>query len=72
MKTEQKYVWKKRLSASEENFIVSDLSLLFKNPDFDADNDQIFELGPEVKLKMQIVAIPTEPVKRDHSWENKE
>jgi len=45
MKTEQKYVWKKRLSASEENFIVSDLSLLFKNPDFDADNDQIFELG---------------------------
>jgi hypothetical protein len=72
MKTEQKYVWRKRLSVSEENFIVSDLSLLFKNPDFDADNDQIFELGPEVKLKMQIVTIPTHPVKRKHSWENKE
>jgi hypothetical protein len=72
MKTEQKYVWRKRLSASEENFIVSDLSLLFKNPDFDADNDQIFELGPEVKIKMQIVTIPASPVTRTHSWENKE
>jgi hypothetical protein len=58
VKTEQKYVWRKR-SASEELFIVSDLSLLFKRLDFDADNDQIFELGREVKLKMDIVAIPT-------------
>ena len=72
MKTEQKYVWRKRLSASEENFIVSDLSLLFKNPDFDADNDQIFELGREVKLKMDIVAIPAQRLTRDYSWENKE
>ena len=72
MRTEQKYVWRKRLSASEENFIVSDLSLLFKNPDFDADNDQIFELGREVKLKMDIVVIPAQRLTRDHSWENKE
>jgi hypothetical protein len=71
MKTEQKYVWRKR-SASEELFIIDDLTLLFKNPDFDADNDQIFELGPEVKLKMDIVAIPAQRITRDHSWENKE
>jgi hypothetical protein len=71
VKTEQKYLWVKR-SASEELLIVSDLSLLFKRLDFDADNDKIFELGREVKLKMDIVAIPAQRLTRDHSWENKE
>jgi hypothetical protein len=69
MKTKPKYLWE---NATGTLVIVSDLSLLFKQPDFDADNDKIFELGREVKLKMHIVAIPTHPVKRDHSWENKE
>jgi hypothetical protein len=69
MKTEQKYLWE---NDNGELRIISDLSLLFKNPDFDAYNDQIFELGPEVKLKMQIVAIPAQRLTRDHSWENKE
>lgn len=68
VKQEQKYLWE---NASGELLIISDLTLLFKRLDFDADNDKIFELGPEVKLKMQIVAIPTEPVKRDRYWENK-
>jgi hypothetical protein len=69
MKTELKYLWE---NGNGELRIISDLSLLFKRLDFDADNDQIFELGREVKLKMDIVAIPAHPVKRDHSWENKE
>jgi hypothetical protein len=69
MKKERKYLWE---NASGELLIISDLTLLFKRLDFDADNDKIFELGPEVKLKMQIVAIPTHPVKREPSWENKE
>jgi hypothetical protein len=69
VKTELKYLWE---NATGTLVIVSDLSLLFKQPDFDADNDKIFELGPEVKLKMQIVAIPAQRLTRDHSWENKE
>lgn len=33
---------------------------------------KIFELGREVKLKMQVVLNLTEPVTRNHPWENKE
>lgn len=69
MKREQQYLWE---NARGEILIISDLPSLFKNPDFDADNDKIFELGREVKLKMDIVAIPTQRLTRDHSWENKE
>lgn len=72
MKREQQYIWIN--DGKVHPFFISskDLSSLFKNPDFDADNDKIFELGPEVKLKMQIVAIPAQRLTRDHSWENKE
>lgn len=68
MEKEKKYLWQ---HAGRELRIIDDLSLLFKRLDFDAEMDQIFELGPEVKLKMQIVAIPAHPVKREPSWENK-
>ena len=72
MKREQQYIWIN--DGKVHPFFISgkDLPSLFKNPDFDADNDKIFELGPEVKLKMQIVAIPAQRLTRDHSWENKE
>jgi hypothetical protein len=70
MKKEQKYVW--IAMNCKPPVIINDLAALFKHPDFDADNDQIFELGPEVKIKMQIVTIPAHPVKREPSWENKE
>lgn len=69
MKKEQKYVW---IKAGRTPVIITDLTILFRSPDFDADDDNVFELGPEVKLKMQIVTIPTHPVKREPSWENKE
>ncbi len=71
MKTEQRYVWI-RCEGAPVIVFAKELETLFKDSRYDADNDKIFELGSEVKLKMQIAAIPTHPVKRNHTWENKE
>lgn len=70
MKTEQKYVW-----LSERAPVIinsSELELIYKDSRYNADKDQIFELGPEVKIKMQIVTIPAHPVTRSYSEANKE
>lgn len=64
-----KYVW---VSAEKPPVIITDLAAVFKHSAYRADYDQIFELGREVKIKIDIVAIPSGPVKRDYSWENKE
>ena len=70
MKHGQRYVWISRHAPAI--IFANELECLLKDSRYDPENDKIFELGAEVKLKMQIVAIPTQPVKRDHSWENKE
>lgn len=70
METEQKYVW-----LSERAPVIinsSELELIYKDSRYNADKDQIFELGPEVKIKMQIVTIPAHPVTRSYSEANKE
>ena len=70
METEQKYVW-----LSERAPVIinsSELELIYKDSRYNADKDRIFELGPEVKIKMQIVTIPAHPVTRSYSEANKE
>ena len=74
MKQEQKYVWISNRDSNRAPVIVfaNELELLYKDPKYNAENDKIFELGPEIKLKMQIVITPTHPVPRSFSEENKE
>ncbi len=70
MKTEQKYVW-----LSERAPVIinsSELELIYKDSRYNADKDRFFELGPEVKIKMQIVTIPAHRVTRSYSEANKE
>ena len=70
MKQEQRYVWIS--NRAPVIVLANELELLYKDPKYNAENDKIFELGPEVKLKMQIVTIPTHPVTRSFSEANKE
>jgi hypothetical protein len=71
MKKEQKYILI-RPGSSPTILHANELESVYKDIRYNADTDQIFELGPEVKIKMQIVTIPAGPVTRTHSWENKE
>lgn len=61
MKTEKHYIWSKQGQAL---VMVNDIKWLCKNPEFDPDEDKIYELGPEVKIEMSIKVIPAKPVFR--------
>ena len=65
----KRYVWMKR---GKNSIIITDLKALYNNLEYDPAQDTIYELGPEIKIQMQIIAIPAHPVTRNHSWENKE
>jgi hypothetical protein len=56
MKTEKQYVW-----LSERTPIIihsSELELVYKDTRYNADKDRIFELGPEVKLELNVKVTP--------------
>jgi hypothetical protein len=64
MKQEQRYIW---ISKNAPVILFArELESLFKDSRYDPENDKIFELGPEVKLKMQVVLNLSEPVTRNH------
>ena len=56
MKTEQKYLWVK---GGERLLIVKDIQVLYRDPKFDFNADRIYELGPEVKLEVNVVPVKT-------------
>lgn len=67
MIAEKKYIWVKE----ERNpMFVTDLISLYKDQDFDPVLDKIYEIGPEVKLELNIKITPTKPVYRgvEHSY----
>lgn len=64
MKTEKQYLWVKQDRAP---VFVTDLVALYKDRDFDPVEDKIYEIGPEVKLEMNVKVIPTKPVTRENA-----
>ena len=61
MITEKQYLWVKRDRAP---MFVSNLVELYKDRDFDPTEDKIYEIGPEVKLELNIKVTPAKPVTR--------
>jgi hypothetical protein len=67
MITEQKYIW---MDASDYfKGIVTDLEKLSRDPDYHPE-DKLYELGPELKLEVNVKVILKNPIFR--SQENKE
>lgn len=64
LKTEKQYLWVKEDRAP---VFVTDLIALFNDRDFDANIDKIYEIGPEVKLELNIKVIPAKPVYRENA-----
>jgi hypothetical protein len=63
MKQEQRYVCTDATGCFKG--IVTDLTELYHNKDYDRENDRIYELGREVKLKMTLNIEPAQPVYRN-------
>lgn len=61
MKSTKQYLWVKEGRAP---MFVIDLVALYRDRDFDHKNDTIYEIGPEVKLQLDIKVIPAHPVTR--------
>lgn len=60
----KQYLWVKLDRAPT---FVTDLIALYKDRDFDAEQDQIFEIGPEVKLELSVKVTPTKPTTRENA-----
>lgn len=69
MKSKQEYLWVKTDRAP---MFVSNLALLYRDKDFDPVNDKLYEIGPEVKLEVNVNVIPAKPVTRFYDPVNKE
>jgi hypothetical protein len=63
MKTEHRYIWHKKGQPLE---MIDDVEWLYKRSDFDPDEDKIYELGPEVKLEVNVKVVPA---KREYRGE---
>ncbi len=61
MKTERHYIWSKQGQAL---VMVNDINWLYKNPEFDPVEDKIYEMGPEVKLEMNVKVTTAKPTYR--------
>jgi hypothetical protein len=60
----KEYLWVKRDRAP---MFVSNLVELYKDRDFNPDEDKIYEVGPEVKLELNVKVIPAKPVTRENA-----
>lgn len=69
MKSENLYLWVKQDRAP---MFVSNLVELYKDRDFNPDEDKIYEVGPEVKLELSVKITPAKPVTRWYDPANKE
>ena len=68
-KNTQEYLWVK---ADRAPMFVSNLTLLYRDKDFDPVNDKLYEIGPEVKLELSVKVTPAKPVTRFYDPVNKE
>lgn len=64
VKTEKQYLWVKTDRAPT---FVTDLIELYKDSDFDPNEDTIYQLGPEVKLNLNVTVTPAKPVYRENA-----
>lgn len=69
MKSEKEYLWVKEGRAP---MFVSNLVELYKDRDFNPYEDKIYEIGPEVKLELNVKVTPAKPVTRFYDPMNKE
>lgn len=60
----KEYLWVKRDRAP---MFVSNLVELYKDHDFDPVEDKIYEIGPEVKLELNVKVTPAKPVTRENA-----
>ena len=58
----KQYLW---VQPGRAPVILTDVLGLYRNPDFSADTDKIYELGPEVKLELSIRVNLAKPVFRN-------
>ena len=58
------YLWVKKGRAP---VFVTDLVALYKDRDFDPAEDKIYEIGPEVKLELNVKVTPAKPVYRENA-----
>jgi len=63
-KQTKQYLWVK---ADRAPIFVTDLVALYKDREYDPDQDKIYELGPEVKLELNVKVTPTKPVTRENT-----
>jgi hypothetical protein len=63
-KEPKQYLWVKTDRAP---MFVTDLVALYKDRDFDPSEDRIYEIGPEVKLELNIKVTPAKPVYRENA-----
>lgn len=63
MHTLKQYLWVKQDRAP---VFVTDLVALYKDRDFDPAEDKIYEMGPEVKLELNVKVTTAKPVYRGY------
>lgn len=64
MKTEKRYLWIRPNSVESPMLIIDDPVELWRGSKFDEKTDKLFEIGPEVKLEVNIKTVPLGPVYR--------
>lgn len=67
LKTQRRYLWIRPNSAESPMSLIDDPVELFRGSQFDEAMDKLYELGPEVKLEVNIKVIPTKPVTRENA-----
>ena len=67
MKTQKRYLWIRPNSAESPMLLIDDPVELYRGGRFDESTDKLYELGPEVKLEVNIKVIPTGPVYRENA-----
>lgn len=67
MKTQKRYLWIRPNSAEKPMLLIDDPVELWRSGKFDESVDKLYELGPEVKLEVNIKVIPTGPVYRENA-----
>lgn len=66
-KEPKRYLWIRPNSIESPMLIIDDPVALFRGSQFDEEHDQLFEIGPEVKLEVNIKVVPTKPVYRKNA-----
>ena len=67
LKENKRYLWIRPNSAESPMILIDDPVELYRGGRFDESTDKLYELGPEVKLEVNIKVIPTKPVTRENA-----